>query len=67
MESHEPVNVFEFQELAKQILPKIHYDYYSGGAEDQYTVKENVEAFQRIKYAYFQTTNTTYCNILYYI
>lgn len=44
----EPVNVKEFQELAKQVLPKMYYDYYTGGAEDQYTLKQNVEAFQRI-------------------
>ncbi|XP_059457065.1 peroxisomal (S)-2-hydroxyacid oxidase GLO4-like isoform X1 [Corylus avellana] len=44
----EPVNVKEFQELARQALPKMYYDYYTGGAEDQYTLKENVEAFHRI-------------------
>ncbi|KAF9587737.1 hypothetical protein IFM89_004714 [Coptis chinensis] len=44
----EPVNINEFQELAKQALPKMYYDYYTGGAEDQYTLKENVEAFSRI-------------------
>ena len=41
----------EFQELARQALPKMHYDYYTGGAEDQYTLEENVEAFRRITYA----------------
>nr|POE60659.1 peroxisomal (s)-2-hydroxy-acid oxidase glo4 [Quercus suber] len=46
----EPVNVNEFQELARQALPKMHYDYYTGGVEDQYTLKENVEAFHRITY-----------------
>ena len=45
----EPVNVSEFQELAKKSLPKMYYDYYAGGAEDQYTLKENILAFQRIK------------------
>ncbi|XP_065868385.1 peroxisomal (S)-2-hydroxyacid oxidase GLO4-like [Euphorbia lathyris] len=44
----EPVNVNEFQELAKQSLPKMYYDYYAGGAEDQHTLKENLEAFFRI-------------------
>ena len=47
----EPVNVNEFQELARQALPKMYYDFYKGGAEDQYTLKENVEAFRRITYA----------------
>ncbi|KAM3267842.1 peroxisomal (S)-2-hydroxyacid oxidase GLO4 [Capsicum chacoense] len=44
----EPVNVNEFQELARQALPKMYYDYYTGGAEDQHTLKENVEALCRI-------------------
>ncbi|PIA42118.1 hypothetical protein AQUCO_02100168v1 [Aquilegia coerulea] len=46
----EPVNISEFHELAKQALPKMYYDYYSGGAEDQYTLRENVEAFTRIMF-----------------
>lgn len=44
----EPVNVNEFQELARQVLPKMYYDFYTGGAEDQHTLRENVEAFCRI-------------------
>ena len=44
----EPVNVNEFQELSKQVIPKMFYDFYSGGAEDQYTLRENMEAFKRI-------------------
>ncbi|CAA7024640.1 unnamed protein product [Microthlaspi erraticum] len=44
------VNVNEFQELAKQALPKMYYDFYRGGAEDQHTLKENVEAFRRIMF-----------------
>ncbi|XP_026430357.1 peroxisomal (S)-2-hydroxy-acid oxidase GLO4-like [Papaver somniferum] len=46
----EVVNVSEFQHLAKQILPKMHYDYFSGGAEDENTLRENVEAFRRITF-----------------
>lgn len=44
----EPVNVYEFQELARKVLPKMYYDFFAGGAEDEYTLKENVEAFHRI-------------------
>ncbi|KAL4625281.1 hypothetical protein ACB092_05G014500 [Castanea dentata] len=44
----EPLNVNEFQELAREALPKMYNDFYAGGAEDQYTLKENVEAFRRI-------------------
>ncbi|XP_068658322.1 peroxisomal (S)-2-hydroxyacid oxidase GLO4-like [Aristolochia californica] len=46
----DPVNVNEFEELAWEALPKINYDYFRGGAEDQYTLKENVAAFQRITF-----------------
>ncbi|KAL5583434.1 hypothetical protein UlMin_015876 [Ulmus minor] len=44
----EPVNVNEFRELARQVLPKMYYDFYTGGAEDEYTLKQNIQAFQRI-------------------
>ncbi|GAB2250049.1 hypothetical protein Droror1_Dr00013408 [Drosera rotundifolia] len=44
----EPVNVNEFQELARKILPKMYYDFYTSGAEDQHTLRENLEAFSRI-------------------
>uniref|UniRef100_A0A0E0DIK8 (S)-2-hydroxy-acid oxidase n=2 Tax=Oryza TaxID=4527 RepID=A0A0E0DIK8_9ORYZ len=41
-------NVSEYEQLAKQKLPKMIYDYYASGAEDQWTLKENREAFSRI-------------------
>ncbi|CAL5415150.1 unnamed protein product [Camellia sinensis] len=44
----EPVNVNEFQELARRALPKMYFDFYNGGAEDQHTLRENMEAFRRI-------------------
>lgn len=44
----EPVNISEYQELAKQALPKMYYDFYTGGAEDEYTLRDNVTAFHRI-------------------
>ncbi|CAL2248570.1 unnamed protein product [Prunus armeniaca] len=46
----EPVNVHEFRELARQVLPKMYYDFYTGGAEDQHTLKQNVDAFRRIMF-----------------
>ncbi|PQM40469.1 peroxisomal (S)-2-hydroxy-acid oxidase GLO4-like [Prunus yedoensis var. nudiflora] len=41
-------NVNEFRELARQVLPKMYYDFFTGGAEDQHTLKQNVDAFRRI-------------------
>nr|GMC86733.1 peroxisomal (S)-2-hydroxy-acid oxidase GLO4-like [Ipomoea batatas]GMD01569.1 peroxisomal (S)-2-hydroxy-acid oxidase GLO4-like [Ipomoea batatas] len=42
------VNVKEFEELAKKALPKMYYESFAGGAEDQHTLKDNEEAFHRI-------------------
>ncbi|KAJ6813861.1 peroxisomal (S)-2-hydroxy-acid oxidase GLO1 isoform X1 [Iris pallida] len=44
----EITNVSEYEAIAKQKLPKMIYDYFASGAEDQWTFKENKEAFSRI-------------------
>ncbi|KAL6651406.1 hypothetical protein ACP70R_010331 [Stipagrostis hirtigluma subsp. patula] len=43
-------NVCNYKELAKQKLPRMVYDYYASGAEDQWTLRENREAFSRIQF-----------------
>ena len=43
--AEEPVNIKEFQELARKSLPKMYFDFINGGAEDQHTLRENVAAF----------------------
>ncbi|GFP91674.1 peroxisomal (s)-2-hydroxy-acid oxidase glo4 [Phtheirospermum japonicum] len=40
--------ISEFQERTRLALPKMYYDFYTGGAEDQHTLKENVKAFRNI-------------------
>ncbi|KAJ0102373.1 (S)-2-hydroxy-acid oxidase GLO1 [Pistacia vera] len=44
----EITNVSEFEAIAKQKLPKMVFDYYASGAEDQWTLRENRYAFSRI-------------------
>ncbi|KAF7851164.1 hypothetical protein BT93_L4391 [Corymbia citriodora subsp. variegata] len=44
----EITNVMEYEEIAKNKLPKMVYDYYVSGAEDQWTLQENRNAFSRI-------------------
>ncbi|XP_044496698.1 peroxisomal (S)-2-hydroxy-acid oxidase-like isoform X2 [Mangifera indica] len=44
----EITNVMEYEAIAKQKLPKMIFDYYAAGAEDQWTLKENRNAFSRI-------------------
>lgn len=46
--NQEITNVNEFEKIAKEKLPKMVYDYYSSGAEDQWTLEENRRAFSRI-------------------
>jgi len=46
----EIVNVFEYEALAKEKLPKMVFDYYASGAEDQWTLQENRRAFERIRF-----------------
>lgn len=41
-------NVSEYEKLAKEMLPKMVYDYFASGAEDQWTLQENRNAFSRI-------------------
>ncbi|XP_020585350.1 peroxisomal (S)-2-hydroxy-acid oxidase-like [Phalaenopsis equestris] len=44
----EITNVSEYETVAKEKLPKMVFDYYANGADDQWTLKENREAFSRI-------------------
>ncbi|KAK2965294.1 hypothetical protein RJ640_004163 [Escallonia rubra] len=44
----EITNVMEYEAIAKEKLPKMVYDYYASGAEDQWTLQENRNAFSRI-------------------
>ncbi|KAJ7515315.1 hypothetical protein O6H91_22G010400 [Diphasiastrum complanatum] len=50
MATIEVVNVCEYEALAKEKLPKMAFDYYSSGAEDQWTLQQNRNAFQNIRF-----------------
>jgi isopentenyl diphosphate isomerase/L-lactate dehydrogenase-like FMN-dependent dehydrogenase len=45
----QPINLFEYEPLAKARLEPSAYDYYAGGAEDELTLRENRAAYGRIK------------------
>jgi len=47
--AREPVNVTDFQMLAKGALPAPTYEYITSGSTDEVTLKENVAAFQRLR------------------
>ena len=44
----EPINISDFEILAKEKLDKKAFDYYSSGADEEITLKENCNAFKRI-------------------
>jgi 4-hydroxymandelate oxidase len=46
-QNRRPINLFEYEELASKVLSKMAYDFFSGGACDEITVKENLDAFRR--------------------
>jgi 4-hydroxymandelate oxidase len=41
------LSVDDFEEEARQLLPQVVYDYYAGGAGDEWTLRENRRAFER--------------------
>jgi len=42
-----PVNLDDFEPIARDLLTQMTYDFYAGGAEDEVTLRENREAFRR--------------------
>ena len=49
--AQEVVNVDEYEALAQHRMPKMSFDYFARGSEDQVTLRENRAAFARIWYA----------------
>jgi 4-hydroxymandelate oxidase len=43
-----PVNVFDYEQLAREKLPQPAFDYIAGGADDEVTLRRNREAFERV-------------------
>lgn len=46
------LNIFELEQVAKERLPQIAYDYYRSGAWDEVTLKSNREAYEKFKIHY---------------
>jgi isopentenyl diphosphate isomerase/L-lactate dehydrogenase-like FMN-dependent dehydrogenase len=49
MSDADPINLSEFEPLAREVLPREHYDFIAGGVDDELTVAENVAAYRRIQ------------------
>lgn len=48
----EPINVYDFEALAREKLPQMAYDYYASGAHDEITLRENHAAYDRLRLNY---------------
>jgi 4-hydroxymandelate oxidase len=48
----EPLNLAEFELLAEARVPKFAWDYYASGADDEITLRRNVEAYRAIALHY---------------
>lgn len=48
LEKFSPVNLFDFEERARSLINKMAFDYYSSGANDEITLRENRAAYERI-------------------
>lgn len=48
LELHHMLNAFDFEQVAKLKMNKEGWSYYSSGADDEITLRENHNAFQRI-------------------
>lgn len=44
-----PVNLHEYEALARKLLPPMVYDYFAEGANDELTLAENMRAWQRLR------------------
>ena len=58
------INVFDFETFAKEKIEKSAYDYYVGGAGDELTLNENIQAFQRIRE--YWRAESTIANVAYF-
>jgi 4-hydroxymandelate oxidase len=49
---NKPIHLGEYEEIARERLPQMVYDYYAGGAHDEITLRENRSAFSRMALRY---------------
>jgi len=48
-EIREPLNLADYEQIARERLPRMVYDYYAGGAGDEVSVRENELAWSRVR------------------
>src|SRR3954452_23507035 len=46
---HPPLNIWDFERLFEQTLDAGAFGYFTGGADDEVTLRDNVAAFRRLR------------------
>src|SRR5215472_5015190 len=44
-----PINLFDFEEIARRRLPQMYYDFVAGGAGDELTLRRNRASYDAIR------------------
>jgi isopentenyl diphosphate isomerase/L-lactate dehydrogenase-like FMN-dependent dehydrogenase len=44
----QPVNLFDYETLAQNRMPRPYWDFYQGGSDDELTLRANRSAFERL-------------------
>jgi L-lactate dehydrogenase (cytochrome) len=57
------VNIADLRRLARRRLPKLVFDYIDGGAEDEFTLRDNSRAFHDIRFRPRQCIAVPECNL----
>jgi len=58
----ELLNLRDYEQLARERLPQMVYDYYAGGAGDEITVRENEQAWARVRLRPRVLVNVSACD-----
>jgi isopentenyl diphosphate isomerase/L-lactate dehydrogenase-like FMN-dependent dehydrogenase len=56
-------NIADLRTLARRRLPKVIFDYIEGGAEDEFTLRQNCSAFQEITFRPHQAVVPQRCDL----
>lgn len=58
-----PLNLRAYQDLARQVLPQGNFDYYAGGAGDEITLRENEQAWGRLRFRPRVMVDVSHCDL----
>lgn len=58
----EPLNVFEYEILARERMDPVYWDFYAGGSDDEVTLRANQADFSRIRLRPRMLVDVTQCD-----